>query len=95
MLNKNSALLLLSVTLLFSLVVFDVGHAFSIESKRDARTVTATEVKETPRLPIKQVSITPKICGGRTAARCSQQSPPRSGETAKDGSLYTSTSMLR
>jgi len=51
MVYKNSVLISLSATLFFSLVVFGVGHAFSIESKRDARTVAAAEMKGTPRLP--------------------------------------------
>jgi hypothetical protein len=92
---KNSALLSIGAALLFSLFFIDVGHAFQIEKRQDARIVMAGEMKGTANLSTKQVSNTPNPCGGRTGATCRKQSLPGSGDKAKDGTLYTTTTMLR
>jgi len=92
---RNSALLSIGAALLFSLFFIDVGHAFQIEKRQDARILMAGETKGMANTPTKQVSNTPTPCGGRTGATCRKQSPPGSGEKATDGVLYTSTTMLR
>jgi hypothetical protein len=47
---KNSALLSIGAALLFSLFFIDVGHAFQIEKRQDARIVMAGEMKGTANL---------------------------------------------
>ena len=92
---KNSALLSIGAALLFSLFFIDVGHAFQIEKRQDARIVMAGEMKGTANLATKQISNTPNPCGGRTGgATCWKQGPQGSGAMATDGSLSTSASML-
>src|SRR4029077_8992570 len=90
MMNKNSVLLSIGATLLFSLFLVDGGHAFQIEKRQDARILMAGEMKGTANLPAKQVSNAPNPCGGRTGATCRKESPQRSGTTATDGSRYAS-----
>ena len=96
---KNSALLSIGAALLFSLFFIDVGHAFQIEKRQDARIVMAGEMKGTANLPTKQVASTPNPCTaggkGRTGAPDKKRCPLDSGEKATDGALYTSTTMLR
>ena len=92
---KNSTLLSIGAALVLSLFLVDGGHAFQIEKRQDARIVMAGEMKGTANLATKQVSNTPNPCGGRTGAACRKQSTPGSGEKATDGTLYTSTTMLR
>ena len=92
---KNFALLSIGAALLFPLFFVDLGHAFQIEKRQDARILMAGEVKGTANSPTKQVSNTPNPCGGRTGATCWKHSPPGSGVTATAGSLYTSATMLR
>jgi hypothetical protein len=92
---KNSALLSIGAALLFSLFFIDVGHAFQIEKRQDARILMAGEMKGTANLPTKQVSNTPNPCGGRTGVTCRKQSQPGSGEKVAAGALYTNTTMLR
>ena len=96
---KNSALLSIGAALLFSLFVIDVGHAFQIEKRQDARIVMAGEMKGTANSPTKQVSITPNPCAeggkGRAGAPGMNRCPSRSGEQATDGARYTTTTMLR
>ena len=93
--NKNFALLSIGAALLLPLFFVDLGHAFQIEKRQDARILMAGEVKGTANSPSIQVSNTPTPCGGRTGATCRKQSPQGSGEKATDGSLYTSATMLR
>ena len=95
MMYTNSTLLSIGAALLLSLFFVDVGHAFQIDRRHDARVLMAGEMKGTANLAAKQVSNTPNPCGGRTGATCRKQSPPGSGEKATDGFLYTSTTMLR
>jgi hypothetical protein len=90
MMYRNSALLSIGAALVFSLFFFGVGHAFQIEKRQGVYTLTAGEMKGTASLPIKQVSNAPIACGGRTGALCSTNSPPVSGEMAKDGYRHTS-----
>src|SRR3989442_8469539 len=94
MMYKNSALLSIGAALLFSLFFINVGHAFQIEKRQDARILMAGEMKGTASLPTKQVSNTPIPCGGRTGATCWKQGPQGSGATATDGSRYTNASLL-
>ena len=53
---KNSALLSIGAALLLSLFFFDVGHAFQIEKRQDARILMAGEMKGTANPPTKQES---------------------------------------
>ena len=96
---KNFALLSIGAALLFPLFFVDLGHAFQIEKRQDARIQMAGEVKGTAISPTKQVSNTPNPCTyaarGRTGAPCKRHSPPGSGVTATAGSQYTSATMLR
>jgi hypothetical protein len=87
---KNTALLSIGAALLFSLFVVDVGLAFQIDKRQDARILMAGEMKAAASLPTKQVSNTPAPCAGRTGATCRTQSPQGSGAMATDGSRYTS-----
>src|SRR4029077_20011085 len=88
MMNKNSVLLSIGAALLFSLFFINVGHAFQIEKRQDARILLAGEMKGTANLPAKQVLNTPNPCGGRTGATCRKESPQGSGTTATNGPLY-------
>ena len=88
--NKNSVLLSIGAALLFSLFFINVGHAFQVEKRQDARILMAGEMKGTANLPAKQVLNTPNPCGGRTGATCRKESPQGSGTTATDGSRYAS-----
>ena len=92
--NKNFALLSIGAALLFSLNFIDLGHAFQIEKREDARTLMAGDMKGTANPAATQVSNTTYPCGGRTGATCRTQSRQGSGATATDVSLYTSASML-
>jgi hypothetical protein len=90
---KNSALLSISAALLCSLFFFDVGHAFQIDRRQDARIVMAAEMKGTANLSTTQVSFAPNPCteGGKglIGAPGMKRCPPVSGDQATDGSLYT------
>ena len=96
---KHSALLSISAALLFSLSFLGVGHAIQVEKRQHARTVRAGEMKETTTVPTKQVANTPNPCTvggkGRTGAPDKKRCPVDSGEQARDGALYTSTTTLR
>jgi len=87
---KNSTLLSIGAALVFSLFFIDVGHAFEIEKRQDARALMAGEMKGTANLATTQVSIASNPCGGRTGATCKKQNSHGSGEMATDGSRYTS-----
>ena len=86
MMNKNSALLSIGAALLFSLFFIDLGHAFQIDKKQDARTLMAGEVKGTANAPTTQVSNMPNPCTdaamGRTGAPCKRHSPPGSAQVS-------------
>ena len=90
---KNSALLTIGATLLCSLFFVDVGHAFQTDRKKDARILTAADMKGTANLPARQASIAPNPCTdggkGRTGAPCKKQRLPGSGEQATDGDRYS------
>jgi hypothetical protein len=94
MMYKNSALLSIGAALLFSLFFIDVGHAFQLDRKQDARILMAGEMNGTANLAATQVSTTPNLCTeggkGRTGAPGNTQCSPGSGEQATDGSLYAS-----
>jgi hypothetical protein len=54
MMYQNSALLSIGAALLLSLFFFDVGHAFQIEKRQDARILMAGEMKGTANTPTTQ-----------------------------------------
>ena len=91
--HKNSALLSIGATLLFSLFFVDVGHAFQTDRKKDARIQMAAEIKGTANLSTTQASIAPNPCTeggkGRTGAAGTKRCPSGPGEQAADGSFYT------
>jgi hypothetical protein len=99
MMYKNFALLSIGAALLFSLFFFDVGHAFQIEKRQDARIQMAGEMKGTANPTSTQVSNSPNPCTeggkGRTGAPGKKRCPLDSGEKATAGSQYTSATMLR
>ena len=55
---KNFALLSIGAALLMSLFFFDVGHAFQIQKRQEARILMAGEMKETANPPTNQESNT-------------------------------------
>jgi len=57
---KSSALLSIGAALLLSLFFLDVGHAFQIDRRQDARILMAGQMKGTANLATTQVSNTPK-----------------------------------
>jgi hypothetical protein len=91
--HKNSALLSIGAALLCSLFFIDVGHAFQIDRKQDARILMAGEMNGTANLSTAQVSIASNPCTvggkGRTGAPGAKLCPSGSGEVATNGSLYT------
>ena len=91
---KNSALLSIGATLLFSLCFIDAGHAVQIEKRQDAPILTAGEMNGTTNFANTQVSTTPNPCAeggkGLIGAPGMKQCPSRSGEQATAGSRYTS-----
>ena len=91
--HKNTALLSIGATLLYSLFFVDVGHAFQTDRKKDTRILTASETKGTANLSTTQASITPNPCTdggkGRTGAAGTKRCPPESGEQTTDGDRYT------
>jgi hypothetical protein len=99
MMYKNSTLLSIGAALLCSLFFVNVGHAFQIDRKQDARILMAGEMNGTANLAATQVSTTPNPCTeggkGRTGAPGMNRCPSRSGEQATDGVRYTTTTMLR
>ena len=91
--HKNTALLSIGATLLYSLFFVDVGHAFQTDRKKDARILTAAKSKSTANLSTTQASIAPNPCTdggkGRTGAAGTKRCPPESGEQTTDGDRYT------
>ena len=61
---ENVALLSIGATLLWSLFVFDVGHAVQIDRKQADRNLMAAELNGTANVPTTQVSSTPPPCTG-------------------------------
>ena len=88
--NKNFAMLSIGAALLLPLFFVDLGHAFLIEKRQDARTLMAGAMNGTANPATTQVSNTPIPCAGRTGATCRTQSRQGSGVPATAGSLYTS-----
>ena len=91
--SKNVALLSIGAALLWSLFLFDVGHAVQINGKQAARDLLAAEMSGTANAPTTQTSNTPTPCtedGMRwTGAPCQKHSLPGSGEKTLDKILYT------
>jgi hypothetical protein len=90
---KNSTLLSIGAALLCSLFFVNVGHAFQIDRRQDARILMAGDMKGTANLATTQVSIAPNPCTaggkGRAGAPGKKQCLPGSVAKAVDGSLYT------
>ena len=93
--NKNSLLLAIGTALLWSLFIFDIGHAVQTENGQAAtpRLVVA-ELNGTASAPTAQLSNTANPCHmsgkGRTRAICGKQSLPGSGKRVEDWSQYAS-----
>ena len=92
---KNVALLSIGAALLWSLFVFDVGHAVQIDRKQAVRNLVATELNGTANAPTTQVSSRPTPCTEdgmrRTGAPCQKQRLSGSGEKAREETHFTST----
>lgn len=93
--SKNSLLLTIGIALLWSLFIFEVGHAVQTENGQAATpSSVAAEVNGTALAPIAQLSNTPSPCHvsgkGRTRAICEKQSLPGSGAQVADWSQYAS-----
>jgi hypothetical protein len=95
--HKNYTLLSIGATLLCSLFFVNVGHAFQIDRRQDARIQMAGGMKGTANLPTTQVSTTPNPCHeggkGRTGAPGKKQCLPGSGEQATDASIAMAADM--
>ena len=91
--TKRLSLLSIGGALVWSLCVFDVGHAVQTEKKEDIRYLTPAEIKGTANASTTQVSNTPIPCTEQGSRRpgvdCQKQSLPGSGERALDRILYT------
>jgi hypothetical protein len=97
--NKNSLLLAIGTALLWSLFIFDIGHAVQTENGQAAtpRLVVA-ELNGTASAPTAQLSNTANPCHmsgkGRTRAICGKQSLPGSRGQVADWSQYASAIFL-
>ena len=93
MMTKKLSLLSIGGALVWSLCVFDVGHAVQTEKKQDIRYLTLAEIKGTANASTTQLSNTPIPCteqgDRRPGVDCQKQSLPGSGERALDRILYT------
>ena len=93
--SKNSLLLAIGTALLWSLFIFDIGHAVQTENGQAAtpRLVVA-ELNGTANAPTAQLSSTANPCHvsgkGRTRAICGKQSLPVSEKRVADWSQYAS-----
>ena len=56
---KKFTLLSIGAALLFSLFFLDLGHAFQIDRRQDARILMAGEMKKTANSPVTQGPTTP------------------------------------
>lgn len=92
--NKNSLLLSISTALIWSLFIFDVGHAVQTDNRQDIPKLVVPELNRTANASTPQLSNTAIPCQvngkGRTRAICAKQSLPRSGKRVADWSQYAS-----
>src|ERR1044071_8472789 len=93
--SKNSLLLAIVTALLWSLFIFDVGHAVQTENGQAATTrQVVAELNGTANAPTAQLSNTANPCHvsgkGRTRAICGKQSMPGSEKRVEDWSQYAS-----
>ena len=90
--SKNSLLLAIGTALVWSLFIFDVGHAVQTEKKQDIRYLTLAEIKGTANAPTTHVSSTLTPCTGdgptRPGTACQTHSLFGSGETSVDTILF-------
>src|SRR3954464_2975866 len=93
--NKNSLLLTVGTTLLWSLFILDVGHAVQTENRQNTPRLMVAGLDGTANAPTAQLSHTANPCHvsgkGRTRAICGKQRLPGSGGEATDWSHYSST----
>jgi len=93
MMTKNVALLSTGTALLWSLLLFDVGHAVQIDRKQAAPSLMAAGVNRTAPAPTIQVSNTPTPCTEdrirRPETPCPKDNLQASGRKALDKILYT------
>ena len=92
--SKNSLLLSIGTALLWSLIIFDVGHAVQTENRQDTPRLMTAELNGTANASTPQLSNTANPCHvsgkGRTRAICGKQSLPGSGKRVADWSKYAS-----
>ncbi len=88
----NSALLSISIALVWSLVVTNVGHAAQAEKRQDLSNLMGTAIHRTAMAPAIQVSNPENSCTvtgkGRTRGLCGKDRQSRSGERAAVESQY-------
>jgi hypothetical protein len=91
--SKNVARLSIGAALLWSLLLFDVGHAVQVDRKQAAENSMAAEMSGTANASTTQVSNTPTPCtedGMRSSgAACQKYRLPGPGGKAIDRILYT------
>jgi hypothetical protein len=94
----NSALLSISVALLWSLCMSNVGHAAQNERRQDLPNLMAAEIHRTAMAPATQVSNPANSCTvtgkGRTRAFCGNRSLLGSGAIAPEKSQYLSAVII-
>ena len=92
--NKNSLLLSIGTALVWSLFIFDVGHAVQTENRQDTPRLVVAELNGTANAQTAQLSNAANPCHvsgkGRTRAICGKQSLPGSGKRVPDWSQYAS-----
>jgi ammonia channel protein AmtB len=93
MMSKNVALLSIGTALLWSWLLFDVGHAAQIDRKQAAPNLMAAGTSRAAHSPTIQVSSTPTPCTEdgmrRPEAPCPKDNVQGSGRKALDKILYT------
>ena len=91
--SKNIALLSIGAALLWSLFLFDVGHAVQIDRKQASRNLMTAEMNRAANAPTTQVSNTPTPCTEdemrNPEVPCQKQSLPGSRGKTLDKILYT------
>ena len=90
--TKRLSLLSIGGALVWSLCVFDVGHAVQTEKKQDIRYLTLAEIKGTANAPSTHVSSTLTPCTGdglrRPGTACQTHSLFGSGEKSVERILF-------
>jgi hypothetical protein len=97
MMTKRLSLLSIGGALVWSLCVFDVGHAVQTEKKQEIRYLTLAEIKGTANAPTTHVSGTLTPCTGdglrRAGTACQTHSLFGSGEKSVDRILFAITAL--